>query len=195
MHEIISTAATSLGFGGPGFGIGQLIMLVAAVIGLTVLMRSTLRRSRRTQQASAPSVRERYASLEKRNEAKRDLEHVMLELDQLARQVHGRLDTKFAKLETVIRDADERIDKLSRLVRAAKGRPGIDVTLEHENPFEPPAAPPREHDDPHAAIYRLAEGGGSAVEIAQEVGKTTGEVELVLALRKTREQARQATRI
>jgi hypothetical protein len=38
-------------------------------------------------------------------------------------------------------------------------------------------------------VYRLADGGLTAIDIAREVGTTTGEVELILSLRKTRARA------
>jgi hypothetical protein len=50
-----------------------------------------------------------------------------------------------------------------------------------------------ETDDRHAAIYRLADGGLSPAQIGQEVGKTTGEVELILALRRAKREADKST--
>lgn len=49
-----------------------------------------------------------------------DLETLVAELDQLTRKMQGSLDTSVARLENVIRDADARIDELTRLVRAAQ---------------------------------------------------------------------------
>jgi len=49
-----------------------------------------------------------------------DLEGLLVELDQLTRKMQGSLDTSVARLENVIRDADARIDELTRLVRAAQ---------------------------------------------------------------------------
>ena len=170
----------------------QIIMLALAVGGLTVLMISTYRRTRERRFQPRLSARERYAEREKEAKATRDVEQVMLELDQLARQIHGRIDTRYAKLEAVIRDADERIDKLSRLVRGAKGDTTIDVTLDAEDPREPATSPNGDAESRHAAVYKLADGGLSAAEIGQEVGKTTGEIELILALRKARTEAAQS---
>ena len=87
----------------------QIVMLALAVAGLTILMLSTHRKVRDRHQQPRSTARQRYAELERGTKAKRDIEAVMLELDQLSRQVHGRLDTKYAKLEAVIRDADRRI--------------------------------------------------------------------------------------
>ena len=168
-----STSCFATAAGGAGFSAGQIALLVLGILGLTIVLKSTYRRVNKSRRQPRSTARQLYADLQKKSEVKRDVEDVMLELDQLARQIHGRIDTKFAKLEAVIRDADERIDKLSRLTRAAKGSPAVtDVK-----------------DGPHAAIYRFADGGLSAPDIAQRVGKTAGEVELILALRKTKREA------
>ena len=167
----------------------QMVMLAVGVVGLLVLLGSTRRRVRRSQRSSDVSVRERYADLQHEASSSRDVETVMRELDQLSRQIHGRLDTKLAKLEAVIRDADERIDRLSRMARAGNGAGAVDVTLD---PEDPPAATPRgseSEDSPHASVYQLADGGRSSIEIAETLGRATGEVELILSLRKTKQQS------
>ena len=162
----------------------QIIMLVLAVGMLALLMISTYRRTRQRRRAPRTSARELYGKLQKESEVKRDMDQVMLELDQLARQIHGRIDTRFAKLEAVIRDADERIDELSRLLRAAEGIPGVDVTLDREDPDQPSPSSDQAADSRYGSVYRLADSGVPVTQIAQEVGKTTGEIELILALRK-----------
>lgn len=228
----------------------QAVIAGMAIAGTILVMRATRKnwtRSKRSAQQSIEPTRERFAKLKVEKAATRDLEDAMYELDQLSRQVHGRLDTKFAKLEMVIRDADERIDKLSRLVRSAAGTQTLDVTLEEEDPHvtvprdatrdssppisrgnrelnvrdeidaEPPTAdrtaPSKSealqdaatddaatddaaaddaaavHADTHAELFRLDASGLSPVEIAQRIGRTAGEVELILSLRRTQQQA------
>lgn len=174
--------------GAAGISTSQIIMLVLAVAALTLVMISTRRRIRESRGVSLTSARQRYAELEEQSEATRDLEKVMLELDELSRQIHGRLDTKLAKLEAVLGDADRRIDKLSRLIRAAEGAATLELTLDRQEPHDPPSTAP-DDDSRHAAVYRLADSGRSAVQIAQEVGKPRGEVDLILALRRTRDKA------
>ena len=164
----------------------QIILLALAVGGLTILMISTYRRTRERRLQPRTSARDRYTQLQNKAATTRDVERVMLELDQLARQIHGRIDTRFAKLEAVIRDADERIDHLSRLIRADRGDAAIDVTLESEDPHMPFPSANEETDDRHGAVYRLSDGGLSAAQIGRELGKTAGEVELILALRRAR---------
>ncbi len=175
--------------GGTGIDIPQIAMLVLAVGALTLVMLSTRRRIRNSQRMPRPSARDRYAQLQERSEATRDVEQVMLELDQVSRQIHGRLDTKLARLEAVIRDADERIDKLSRLVRRVEADPRLEITLDQEDPHETPTGRSDDADDRHAAVFTLADRGMSSVEIAREIGKPPGEIELILALRTTKAEA------
>lgn len=172
-----------------GLSSTQAVLLAMALVGLTIVMLSTRKRIAKSRQPPGASMRRRYEQAQERNKAGRDIETVMVELDQLARQVHGRLDTRFAKLEMIIRDADERIENLSRLVRAAQGSPTLDLTLEEAVPDPPPLEEKEIDDERHAPIYRLADSGLAAAEIALEVDRTTGEIELILSLRRTRRQA------
>ncbi|MGB2986094.1 MAG: hypothetical protein WBE26_09445 [Phycisphaerae bacterium] len=169
----------------------QIVMLLLAVIGLTIVMLSTRRRIRKSQHRPRTSVRELAAESQAQRKTTRDVEEVMLELDQLSRQIHGRIDTKLARLEAIIHDADQRIDKLSRLTRAVEGQPTLEITLGEEDPLKPSSNTPKADDGPHATIYRLADRGLSPNQIAREVGKLNGEIELILALRKTKQEASQ----
>ena len=181
---------------GAGLNALHMLLLALAILGLALLMRKTGRRIANARREPRPSVRKRFAELERQQETRRDVEAVMLELDQLARQIHGRLDTKLAQLETVIRDADERIDRLSRLTGDAHAGHAVDVTLEPEEPHGLPLEQNEPHghadgtsenkEEQHSAVYRLADGGVAPVDIAQETGQTAGEIELILALRRAK---------
>jgi len=122
----------------------------------------------------------------------KDLGAVMTELDGLARQIHGKLDLKIATLQKIIRDADQRIDELSRLQRAADGKTVLDIQLD-------PESPDRAFDDrplePHQAVYRLADSGYTTLQIAQELARHTGEVELILSLRRAKNRSGAATQL
>ncbi|MFQ5590506.1 MAG: hypothetical protein ACE5HE_05015 [Phycisphaerae bacterium] len=189
-------ANAMLGAGEEGFGASRLLLLAGGVLGLGIVLRSTFRRVARSRTPPSTSARGVYAELTENTEARHDVERVMLELDQLARQIHGRIDTRCAKLEAIIRDADDRIDRLSRLVRDLKGEPRLDITV-GDGPSPRPSSK-REtssqsttpgRDDPevrHAAVYRLADAGLSPQRIADKTGQTAGEVEFILALRRTK---------
>jgi hypothetical protein len=168
-----------------GVSAGQIALLALFGAMLTAVMILTRKRVRASIDASPPSARERYAELNQNRQTLRDVEEVMLQLEQVAREVHGQLDTRFAKLEAVIRDADRRIAKLECLAGKTGVKHAVDITLDEVRPGEDEAVPAGA-SGPHAAVYRLADAGMDHVRIAEETGKTTGEVELILALRRAR---------
>ncbi len=140
----------------------------------------------------------------------------MVRLNELARQINAQIDTRFAKLEQSIADADRRIRFLRVLLEAAKQArlfeaddPAL-IKLAEESAQEPPppAAGPwpsittsqtqrpdqslpldaaedklRLAQDPTDAVYELSDQGRNIVEIAQTLGRSAGEVELILNLR------------
>jgi hypothetical protein len=159
---------------------------VAVVVVATVIMMMTLRR-RSAYRDIQPTERQRpYASdLRDQQHVKQDMETLLVEIQETARQISAQFDTKFAKLDVLLHDADDRINKLERLTARA-GRPAVDVTVDdrgaEHNPDTADASPG--NGNGHEHIYALADAGKSAVEIARETGKNTGEIELILALRK-----------
>jgi len=176
--------------GGSIIDFPQIIMLALAVVCLTAVMFATRRRIRDSQRKPSNTAREQFAQRKEQGRSIRDVEHVMLELDQLSRQIHGRLDTKLARLETVIRDADERIEKLTRLADKADGRPQFEVMLDEEQPCEQQTdGPVTPNDERHSDVFQLADDGASPLQIAQKLGRPVGEIELILALQQTREKA------
>lgn len=174
----------------------QVAMMALLVAGVTMYMIATRNRIRKSANQPRTASRERFADLQRRSRLGRDIEEVMSDLDAVSRQVNGQLDLRFAKLETVIRDADARIEQLTGLLRAARGAPSLDVTIADEVAESPasndattrPGASDIEHSR-HAEVYDLADEGLSPVDIAAKTNRTTGEVELILALRRAKAQA------
>ena len=112
-----------------------------------------------------------------------DMQELLVELQELSREINAQIDTKFAKLEAALRNADDRIEQLERLIRQVANVPNLDVTV-GDGPCPDPQRPASsEADSKKALIYSLADAGKTPVEIAQETGTHTGEVELILALR------------
>ena len=162
----------------------QIVMLALAIVFLTVVMISTGRRIRESRALTGRPVREKYAELENRQAARRDVEQVMLELDKLARQVHARIDTKLVRLEALIRDADRRIAALAPSTPQSKD-PRATASAPRESVFAGVGGDPGEGDAKRFAfIYRLSEQGLSVVQIAEQVARPQGEIELILGLRK-----------
>lgn len=96
----------------------------------------------------------------------------MVELEEFSRSVSAQIDMRFAKLETAIQDADRRITALNRLTRRLAERNGQ------------PAPDTEAYDLRHEIVYELADAGLTPIEIARDTGKTPGEIELILNLRK-----------
>ena len=119
------------------------------------------------------------------------MSELLVELQDLSRQITAQIDTRFAKLETVIADADGRIGRLERLLRRISEIEQLDVTLDDHT--ADPALSNEEKsrtiriDPVHEQIYTLADKGLSAVEIARQLARTTGEIELILNLRRNRQ--------
>jgi len=116
---------------------------------------------------------ERIPSLREQMEVRQNLQKLLVDLQDLARQINAHIDTRFCKLEVLIKEADEKIRQLQTL---------------GGTPASGPSLPPADEtvDPQHALVYKLADLGKSPVDIARELGKNTGEVELILSLRRTR---------
>lgn len=132
------------------------------------------------------------AGLARQRGVEREMSNLLVELSEMARQMTAQLDTRAAKLEALIREADERIAILQAAGGAAPTG-GDQVLIEakvlesHALPMtesrmtvmEQPAVP----DPRHSEVYDLADEGQSAQDIARQTGRPRGEVELILALR------------
>jgi len=185
------------------------IALILLIAGLSFFMLIvTRRRLREARNSPRTYVREQMSRLRDEEEVVQDVQEAMAQLEQIAREVQARIDTRFAKLEAVIRHADDRIARLERLLRDAPTPPSLDVTIDDEaasgggdshgrrgtsppSPaLGPTAADADKSDADRRLIHTLADAGRTPVQIAEETSRSTGEIELILALRKTAAAAR-----
>ena len=111
-----------------------------------------------------------------------DMSNLLVELSAMARQITAQIDTRAAKLELLIKDADEKIAALRTATPPATASPYVmpSMMLQKHEVREEPA------DSAHAEVYALADQGRSSREIATQLGRPDGEVELILALRLAR---------
>jgi hypothetical protein len=114
---------------------------------------------------------------------RRDLDFLLVELQELSRRISAQIDTRFAKLEAAMRDADRRIAALNRLSRETPTQPVSEPRTTIAQPTQVPSAT-TVTDPRHSVIYELADAGFSPVDIARDLGRTPGEVELILNLRR-----------
>lgn len=111
-----------------------------------------------------------------------ELASLRADLNELGERLAQRLDRKAGELEDLLTRAERAAEELRRL-RASTTQAG---TRPVENPlkgdgFIETIAP---LDPLHARVAELADKGFTAVQIAQRLEQPTGQVELILALRR-----------
>src|SRR6185436_3790958 len=110
---------------------------------------------------------------------RRDLDDLLAELQELSRRITGEIDTRFAKLEAAMKDADRRIAVLNRLARdgASNGAhsPVPRVAAAKASPSKGDGGSREGQDVRHTVIYELSDAGFTPVEIARDLGRTPGE--------------------
>lgn len=153
----------------------SLVPLAFLLLMIFLLMRRRPRQAASSYATTANRVQSASRGLDgppqHQQQVRQDVESLIVELDELARKINAQIDTRFAKLEAVIRDADRRIATLERLANQA------------DQAARPRPAPTSANDAQHAVVYELADAGKTPIEIARQLGRTPGEVELILNLR------------
>jgi len=128
-----------------------------------------------------------FGSLSQQRSVERQMQNLLVELSEMTRQLNAQLDTRAAKLEVLLKQADDRIAALQRLDATApkamdsSTAPPIQDFIPETTIAEAPA--PLQLDPRHREIYALADEGHGAKEIATRLNRPSGEVELILALR------------
>jgi hypothetical protein len=170
----------------PGDPLTKWLLVCAGVLTLVyAVMRPGFRRKKDPLAKSLPS------SLAQQRAVEREMTSLLVELSEMARQISAQLDTRALKLELLIKEADEKIARLQG------GTPPQDpaIVAAAETALaaaaKPSSAPsPRSHErespateSRYQSIYELADRGAGAGEIAQQLDRPRGEIELILALR------------
>jgi hypothetical protein len=113
-----------------------------------------------------------FGSLAQQRAVERQMQNALVEMAEMARQISAQIDTRAAKLEALIREADQKIAAMK--AQDSNGSPPASSL-----PLDAPAQDPR-----HAQVYALADQGHSCNDIAQRLNRPSGEIELILALRR-----------
>ena len=165
---------------------------IAISVGILAVVYVTFVRPLRKKKVKDPLERPAgFSTLAQQRAVERDMSNLLVELSEMARQMTAQLDTRAAKLEVLLKEADERIAILRSL-----GRSQPDSTVSDSTPnasdgviVEARASsistrlPEPKMDPRHAQVYDLADEGLSPPEIARQLGRPSGEIELILALR------------
>jgi len=125
-----------------------------------------------------------FGSLAQQRSVERQMQNVLVEMSEMARQITAQLDTRAGKLEALIREADQKIAAM----KSAGGTVGQNISQTPPPPGGSPFLAESTHqpmiDPRHALVYALADQGRSPKDIAQELNRPSGEIELILALRR-----------
>jgi hypothetical protein len=187
------------------------MFLLGVVLMTVILLRRTLRYSRRRRQlepraaATRPVVNREPDRGQPLIDAPPELLRWQVEMHETARDLKAELDSKLSALQTLVRLAREERERLEHAIRRAE-RLGLS---EHRDALEqierladqalcedgqaldtlPPPCDtesilPEIKDSTRELIYGLADDGNSAREIAHHSGVPQGEVEMILNLRK-----------
>ena len=149
-----------------------MLIPVLMTVGIALMLLASRRRVSGKSAITDHEARSRAISARNKLQVRGDMERLLVDLQELSRQINASIDTRFCKLEVLINNADERIRQLQAL--------GLDT----QNPADqPPALEHKPVDPQRQMMYQLADSGKSPVQIAQATNKTAGEVELILALR------------
>lgn len=182
MHLLADISTTP-----PPPGTTQYSSLDWAILAMIVLAISYLLLRNSAKKRRDPLESPGRMSLAQQRSTERQMESLLVELSNMARQISSQLDTRAAKLEALIREADE---KLEQLRDAQQSQPQMSRGPQHFPPSpavedRPPMRliVPESVDPRHAEVYRLADQGFSAHQIAQRLNRPNGEIELILALR------------
>jgi len=146
---------------------------VAVMAAMYLVVRPMMRRKK------DPLEKMPFSNLHAQRTVEHQMSNLLVELSEMTRQLSAQLDTRAAKLELLIRDADE---KLAALKEAAESSAVLPTSL--GGPVFIPADRPKVVVDArHVKVYTLADEGRSPGEIASTLDRPKGEIELILALR------------
>src|SRR5688572_19735418 len=171
----------------PLIGVGMLALAY-------VVLRPMLKRKRDPLER-APA----QTSMAQQRAVERQMQNLLVDLTEMARQIGAQLDTRAARLEALIREADEKIAQLrgAGAGPGAGGGAGASAVPPHDSSYHGSAAPAAHHETTasapasiasphHAEVYALADEGRAPKEIAARLNRPSGEIELILALRTPR---------
>ncbi len=122
-----------------------------------------------------------------------EIQALLADLEETSRRLTAQLDNRYTRLEQLLAEADEKIRRLEALTSGngaaveSTVSPAVPVISDAQRTLarlrQERGAPPPGQDPAYEPIYTLADGGKSPRQIAQELGRQPGEIELILALR------------
>ncbi len=152
------------------------VVLVVGVVAVGFFATLSIRARVARRIRERPSARELIEQHKASRDRPGDVRALSAEFVETARRLSAQLDNKTHQLESLLREADDRIATLRGAVEPPAAEPP---------PAKAPAAKPqRVVDRITQAVYEQADSGLSVVEIARQLDEQVGKVELILALRR-----------
>jgi hypothetical protein len=173
---------------------------VAIAVGILAIVYVVYVRPLRKKKEETDPVRRApaHGGLSQQRAVEREMSNLLVEFSQMARQMTAQLDTRAAKLELLLKEADDKIATLRAIAGGHGGATALPapaaeaasaaaaalegVIIEARAPIGPSLTEPP-LDPRHLRIYDLADEGYSPQEIARQLDRPSGEIELILALR------------
>jgi hypothetical protein len=162
-------------------------LVIGALATMFIMVRAKTRRNKDPLERSQSS-----AGLAQQRTVERQMSNLLVELSEMSRGISAGLDTRAAKLEALLEEADRKIAQLQALAeRTSVAGPSsanghtMSLTTDRDEATMPTSLP-GEADPRYERIYSLADEGRSVPEIASAVELPSGEIELILALRTRR---------
>jgi hypothetical protein len=151
--------------------------IVIGVVAVVLLIGIARKKRRGGGGITREEAQRQMPSLREHMNVRADLERLLVDLQDLSRQLNAHIDTRFCKLEVLMKEADDKIRRLEALNGGGKSGGAISRKRAAEE----------ETDPEKSLVYKLADAGRTPVEIAREMSKNTGEVELILSLRRSKQ--------
>lgn len=167
------------------------LLLLGGLLLITMFFMSRLAKRRRRGPVSIISPHEQLERLKQARGMRGDLEQLMVEIEQMAKRMSAHLDAKSMRIERLLQEADERIEKLEALqqnpINPAQSIAHNDVSqpasVQRSAQPEAPAVDALPDDPLARSVYELADQGIEPNQIARQLDEHVGKVELILALR------------
>jgi hypothetical protein len=203
MFTRMDVLADNLVFGMTPAQFALLVSGAAIIFVISRWRKNAMQRNRGPQTSETARFRPSPpASALNMREINTEVEALLAELEETSRRITSQLDNRFQRLELLLAEADEKIRKLEALSGHARSTspspmtatPSISaastqvVLSEAQRTLarlrQERGAPAASEDPAYLPIYSLADRGKSSREIAQELGRQPGEIDLILALRR-----------
>ncbi len=165
------------------------ILLLGIMILTGFMLISVRRKIRRSKERDGLSVKERLKQETQGREVYTQIGELMAELADLSRQINGQIDMRLAKMDILLRETDQKIEKLQQLTGTKidfKNNISDAVILSPtaETKVQPLLEKEKATDPVVEEVLKLKSKGMSSVAIAQQLDRPVGEIELILAIRR-----------